>query len=79
MYVGKIVNVLVSFSLPGHIHPLRFQWAGRLIRIQEVTYRWKSREGAKEMHHFSVTDGSTLYELVFDSTSLIWRLENIEA
>jgi len=79
MHVGKTVSVLVSFTLQGNITPLRFQWAGRLIRVQEVTYRWKSRNGTKEIHHFSVTDGSTLYELTFDSISLVWRLENLEA
>jgi hypothetical protein len=77
MYIGEKVNVLASFA--GGIRPIKFKWSGRLIPVKEVTYTWKSREGKANIHHFSVTDGTSLYELSFDSQSLIWRLENLEA
>lgn len=79
MQIGDAINVLASFGMPYRIKPLKFNWSGRLIDVKEITYSWKTREGQKEIYHFSVTDGKTLYELTFDADSLIWRIENLEA
>jgi hypothetical protein len=76
MRIGEKVNVLASFT--GGIRPIKFKWSGRLITVKDVTYTWKSREGNAHIHHFSVTDGDSLYELSFDAQSLVWRLENLE-
>jgi hypothetical protein len=76
MYIGEKINVLASFT--GGIRPIKFKWSGRLITVKEVTYTWKSREGQSSIHHFSVTDGNSLYELSFHAQSLVWRLENLE-
>ena len=79
MYIGETVHVIASFGLPYKIKPIRFKWSGRLLEIKEITYFWKSKEGQSTIYHFSVSDGKTLYELSFDTTSLIWKLENLEA
>jgi hypothetical protein len=79
MYVGETVSVIASFGQPYRIKPVRFNWSGRLFEIKEITYTWKTKEGKKNIYHFSVTDGGSLYELTFDAASLIWRLENLEA
>jgi hypothetical protein len=76
-YIGEKVNVLASFT--GGIRPIKFKWSGRLVTVKEVTYTWKSREGQASVHHFSVTDGTSLYELSFHTQSLVWKLENLEA
>ena len=73
------ITVLASFGMPYRIKPLSFTWSGRTIEIREVTYTWKTKEGQKYLHHFSVTDGNTLYELTFDSISLLWKIESLEA
>ena len=78
MYIGETVHVIASFGLPYKIKPIRFKWSGRLLEIKEITYFWKSKEGQSTIYHFSVSDGKTLYELSFDTTSLIWKLENLE-
>jgi hypothetical protein len=78
MYVGETISVIASFGLPYRIRPVRFNWSGRLFEIKEITYTWKTREGKKNMYHFSVTDGGSLYELIFETDSLIWRLENLD-
>ena len=62
--------------MPFRVKPLSFTWSGRTIEITEV---WKTKEGQKDLHHFSVTDGNTLYELTFDSISLLWKIESLEA
>jgi len=79
MYVGETISVIASFCLPYRIKPVRFNWSGRLFEIKEITYTWKTKEGKKNIYHFSVTDGGSLYELTFDTDSLLWRLENLEA
>jgi hypothetical protein len=79
MRIGNIVTVLAVFGPSYCLKPLRFKWSGRLINVEEITYTWKSREGKKIIHHFSLTDGNALYELSFDNESLVWRLENLEA
>jgi len=79
MYIGETVHVVASFGLPYKIKPVRFLWSGRLLEVREITYTWKSKEGKKDIYHFSVTDGKSLYELTFDTDSLLWRLENLEA
>jgi hypothetical protein len=77
MHIGEKISVLASFT--AGIRPIKFKWSGRLITVQEVTYTWRSREGQASVHHFSVTDGTSLYELSFHTQSLVWRLENLEA
>ena len=79
MDIGETINVIASLGMPYKIKPLKFKWSGRLFEIKEITYLWKSREGSAEIYHFSVSDGKGLYELTFDTVSLIWRLERLEA
>ncbi|HEX8949221.1 MAG TPA: hypothetical protein VF790_09690 [Dissulfurispiraceae bacterium] len=78
MHAGEAINVIASFGPAYRIRPVRFRWSGRLFDVKEVTYSWKSREGQKIIYHFSVTDGKTLYELTFDTHSLLWKVENLE-
>ena len=78
MYVRETISVIASFGQSYRIRPVKFNWAGRLFEIKEITYTWKTKEGRKNIYHFSVTDGGSLYELTFDTDSLVWRLENLE-
>jgi len=79
MEIGHFVTVLAVFDPSYKIRPLRFRWSGRLVRVEEVTYTWKSKEGRHEIYHFSITDGSALYELSYNTDSLLWKLEHLEA
>jgi len=79
MYVGETISVIAFFGQSHRIKPVRFNWSGKLFEIKEITYAWNTKEGKKNIYHFSVTDGRSLYELIFDADSLIWRLENLEA
>ncbi len=79
MRIGEPVTVIASFGTPYRIKPLRFQWSGKSFDVQEITYSWKTKEGHNSLYHFSVTNGGALYELIFDATSLLWRIENLEA
>jgi hypothetical protein len=79
MHVGETISVIASFGLPHKIRPLRFKWSGKLLEVKEVTFFWTEKEGQKNIYHFSVSDGRTLYELSFDAIALLWRLETLEA
>ena len=77
MRIEEEITVLASFGMPYRIKPLSFTWSGRTIEVKEVTYTWKTKEGQNVLHHFSVTDGSTLFELTFDSVSLLWKIDSV--
>ena len=76
--IGEQVHVIAAFGRSPRLKPLRFRWSDRRIDVKEVTYEWTTFEGKSRLLHFSVTDGSTLYELSFDLHSVIWRLEGVE-
>jgi len=78
MDIGETISVVASFGLPYKIKPLRFRWSGKLFEVKDVTYSWQTKEGQNKIHHFSISDGKTLYELSFDTFSLLWRLEKVE-
>ena len=76
--MSEQISVVASFGLPYKIRPVRFRWSGRLLEVREITYRWESRLGQSRLYHFAVTDGASLYELSFDSGSLLWSIEGVE-
>ncbi len=46
----------------GRVKPVWFVWQGRKYAVREVTYAWEDREGAAVRKHFSVTDGTALFD-----------------
>jgi hypothetical protein len=79
MRVGEHISVIASFGRPYRIRPVRFRWSGQILEVREITYAWKTKQGINDVYHFSVSDGTTMYELAFDTGSLNWRLESLEA
>jgi hypothetical protein len=77
--IDEPISVIASFDPSYKIKPVKFLWGKRTFAIKEITYYWKSSEGKSVLHHFSVTDGSTLYQLSFNPDNLIWRLSSLEA
>jgi hypothetical protein len=78
MDIGEPISVVALFGMPYRIKPVRFRWSGKLFEVKEITYAWQTKEGQTRIYHFSITDGKTLYELTFDTTSLLWRLAKVE-
>jgi hypothetical protein len=78
MDIGETISVIASFGLPYKIRPLKFKWSGKLFEVKDITYIWQTKEGQTKFYHFSVSDGKTLYELSFYTTSLLWRIEKLE-
>jgi len=71
--INEPITVGAVFS-GGVVQPVWFAWRGRKVRITEIAFTWKTREGSAMVFHFSVTDGQGLYELGYHTTSFIWRL-----
>jgi hypothetical protein len=61
------------------IRPVKFRWNDRVYPVKEITYTWKTRTGSATIVHFSVTDGSTLFELSYNQSTMKWALEQVEA
>ncbi|MBF0565042.1 MAG: hypothetical protein HQK89_07360 [Nitrospirae bacterium] len=77
-YVGELISVMAVFSGEQRCKPVKFRWAGRVVEVKDVTYRWTDWQGRSKVYHFSVTDGGTYYELGFNSVSMSWTLEKVE-
>ncbi len=77
-YIGEKVNVIAAFGGKERLKPIRFYWSRKVIHIRDVTYSWLETEGSDKVYHFSVTDGTTLYELSFNALSVLWMLEKVE-
>ena len=74
--IGEFVKVVAVFD--GGIRPVKFQWRERVYAVEEITYTWRTREGAAPIIHFSVTDGATLYELAYNQSTMRWSLEQAD-
>ena len=71
---------LAAIFTPGQrIRPVWFDWHRRQHRVLETTYSWQERVGNTVLLHFSVTDGNTLYDLVYNTRDQTWLLNGIEA
>lgn len=62
----------------GEIRPAWFFWKGRQIRIQEITFTWKTWEGSAAILHFSVTDGQGLYDICYNKETMGWKMASTE-
>lgn len=74
----RVIAIFENSRCGETMRPVKFRWRGRLYPIEEITYRWKSLRGQSTILHFSVSDGTTLYELTCNKHSLKWWLSNIE-
>ena len=77
MRIREDISGVASFGRPYKVRPVRFRWNGRLLEVQEVTYKWTTMEGRAVVHHFAVSDGDNAYELSFNSQTLLWRVEGV--
>jgi len=76
--IGERIFVIAAFGRSIRLKPLKFTWSNRQVDVKDVTYEWTTSEGNSRLLHFSVTDGNTLYELSFNTNSILWRLEGVE-
>jgi hypothetical protein len=59
----------------GVISPVKFRHAGRDYKVDKITYRWTTRNGASKIYHFAVYDGANTFEISFDDKNTLWELK----
>jgi len=62
----------------GRISPILFRWKDKKISIESISFMWQTTQGKERSLHFTVVSAQTLYELIFDISSMLWRLEQTE-
>ena len=73
------LRVATIFSPGRAIRPVWFEWRRKKCQVRETTYAWQEKTGQNLFLHYCVTDGETLYELVYDTGSQSWFLTGFEA
>ncbi|MCL5105380.1 MAG: hypothetical protein M1133_14885 [Armatimonadetes bacterium] len=57
--------------------PVWFRWRNRYYKVRAVNYSWRTNQGVEELRHYSVTNGTNLYELRFNTNTLEWTLGKV--
>jgi len=73
-HINETIDVGAVFTRT-YIKPKWFIWNSRKYLIKETAYTWHEDAGSARIIHFSVSDGSTLFEISLNKKSLEWRLE----
>jgi hypothetical protein len=76
--VAEEVRVAAIFAPGCKIQPVWFEWRRQKHAIKELSYFWKDRAGEATLLHFAVSDGSNLFELIFNLSDQNWTLEGVE-
>lgn len=77
--IREQIRVAVIHGPGTKIRPVWFDWNRRKHEVKEVTYIWHHHCGRDHLLHFSVHDGTALYELIYNNTQRFWILESIDA
>lgn len=76
MIKGKPLRIAVIYEPGKSIKPVWFELNHKKHEIREITYHWRDKVGATLLLHYAVTDGTSLYELVFNPSDQSWSLYN---
>jgi hypothetical protein len=73
------LRVAVVFGPDNLVRPVWFELNLRKHEVRETTYRWESYLGNAPLLHYAVSDGETLYELVYNTKDQNWSIDSREA
>jgi len=76
--IREYVRVAVIHGPGKKLRPVWFDWKTRKHEVKEVTYHWRHHAGKDLILHYSVTDGTALYELNYNVTEQTWILESVD-
>jgi len=77
--IREHIRVGAIFGPGPRIRPVWFDWKRQKHAVQEVTYHWRHLAGTDLLLHYSVTDGTALYELIYNASKQLWLLESVDA
>jgi hypothetical protein len=72
------IFVLAYFG-KGKIVPKTFFWKGKTIKVEKLTYSWKTVDEDGIKIHFSTISGSFYYHLVYSLSTNRWYLIDVES
>lgn len=75
--IHEPVSVVAVFE-KGQIKPILFRWKDKKISIESISFTWQTTQGKERFLHFTAVASHTLYELIFNVHSLVWKLEQTE-
>ena len=76
--IAERVKVAAIFAPGCKVKPVWFEWRRQKHAVVQLSYFWQDCLGNATRLHFAVSDGSNLFELMFDTSNQNWTLEGIE-
>ncbi len=76
--IDENIRVAAVFGPGSRLRPVWFDWKRKKHTVTEITYTWKEKVGDVTLLHFAVTDGTALYELVYDTAGQMWTLAALD-
>jgi hypothetical protein len=74
--LNEKIEVLALFK-QGKAYPRLFTLNSKKYKVKRITYNWQERRGQELISYFSVSTGTDLYQISFNSATLGWRLDKI--
>ncbi len=56
------------------LRPVLFIWRNQEYRVRDVTYVWRENQGQSDIYHFTVSDGTNVFELCYNAKQLEWTI-----
>lgn len=75
--INQKIDVIVYFSRNGTVKPKYFFWKNQKYNVKKITYLWSSYEGETKFLHFTVYDGTNIFELKLNMKTFEWYLHRI--
>ena len=76
--IAEAVRVAAIFAPGDGVKPVWFEWRRQKHAITRMSYFWKDQLGDAVRLHFAVSDGSNVFELMFDTLDQSWTLVGVE-
>ena len=73
------LRVAVIFGPDNQFRPVWFDWRQRKYTVSEIAHSWREQRGAATILHFAVSDGTNLFELIYNTTAQTWALIGTES
>jgi len=74
--INEPIEVVVSFK-KGGVVPKFFRWRHKIYKVSDVHLVHTSHLGNQLLYHFSVTDRTNYFQLVFNPFNLTWILATL--
>jgi hypothetical protein len=74
--IRKPIRVAAVFSPGGKVAPKWFELNHRKHEVKNTTYVWRDRVGEALLMHYAVSDGESLFELVYNTFDQEWSLNS---